>query len=156
MIFSPRADWTREHGGFMEQERRVRRRRRDPEAAPFERRSHRVNLAYNNAELAVLAAAAARTGMAPAAWAADAALSVAKELFVPVAADTKEVLTEFIRARNQVARIGADVEQIAKALSADDTMTPTQIADVLAVVETAVRRVDEATRMVMRERRPRP
>ncbi|MFF4330719.1 hypothetical protein ACFYZT_29965 [Streptomyces sp. NPDC001591] len=140
----------------MEQKPRVRRRQRDPEAAPFERRSHRVNLAYNDAELAVLTAAAARTGMAPAAWAADAALSVAKELFVPVAAGTKEVLAEFIQARHQVARIGNHVGQIAKALDVDNAMTPAQIAAVLAVVETAVRRMDEATQMVMRERRPRP
>lgn len=95
--------------------------------------------------------------MAPAAWAADAALSVAKEVFVPVATGTKEVLAEFIQARNQVARIGNNLNQIAKALNSDDdTTTPAQIAAVLRAVETAVRRMDEATQMVMRERRPRP
>ncbi|WP_344430747.1 plasmid mobilization relaxosome protein MobC [Streptomyces lavendulocolor] len=141
----------------MEQKRRVRRRQRDPDAAPSERRSNRVNLAYNDAELTVLTAAAARAGMAPAAWAADAALSVAKEVFVPVATGTKEVLAEFIQARNQVARIGNNVNQIAKALNADDDATTSeQIAAALRVVETAVRRMDEATQMVMRERRPRP
>ncbi|WP_331720623.1 hypothetical protein OG851_42540 (plasmid) [Streptomyces sp. NBC_00161] len=136
----------------MEQKRRVKRRQRDPDAAPSERRSKRVNLAYNDAELAVLTEASSRAGMAPAAWAADAALSVAKEIVVPVVSDA---LVELIRARNQLSRVGHNVDQIAKALNSDDEVTPAQLAAALAAVEQAARRADEATRQVMRERRPR-
>ncbi|CAL9677748.1 hypothetical protein SUDANB105_08059 (plasmid) [Streptomyces sp. enrichment culture] len=139
----------------MEPKRRVRRRQRDSDASS-PRRTNRVNLAYNEAELTIVSEAAARAGMAPAAWAADAALSVAKELLVPVSADAKDVLAEFIQARNQLSRVGNNVNQMARALNADGTVTEQQLAAALRAVQEAIRRMDEATRQVMRERRPRP
>jgi hypothetical protein len=138
----------------MEPKRRVRRRQRDQDS-PSPRRSHRVYLAYNDAELEIVTAAAARSNMAPAAWAADAALSVAKELFVPVSVDAKDVLAEFIQARNQLSRIGNNANQIARTLNADGTVTDAQLRATLTAVEKAIERMDAATRQVMRERRPR-
>lgn len=46
-------------------------------------RSHRVNLAYNDVELAIIMTAAAVAGLKPAAYAARAALAVAKEEVSP-------------------------------------------------------------------------
>lgn len=138
----------------MSQKRRVRRRPTDRES-PSPRRTHRVNLAYNDAEYEIVTAAAARSNMAPAAWAADAALSVAKELFVPVSAEARDVLAEFIQARNQLSRVGNNANQIAKVLNADGTVTDAQLRATLTAVSAAIQRMDEATRQVMRERRPR-
>lgn len=138
----------------MEPKRRVRRRQTDRESSS-PRRTHRVNLAYNDAELEIVTAAAARSNMAPAAWAADAALKVAKELFVPVSADAKDVLAEFIQARNQLSRIGNNANQIARALNADGTVPDPQLRATLEAVTAAIQRMDAATRQVMRERRPR-
>lgn len=93
--------------------------------------------------------------MAPAAWAADAALKVAKELFVPVSPEARNALGEFIQARNQLSRIGNNANQIARALNADGTVTNAQLEATLTAVENAIQRMDAATRQVMRERRPR-
>ncbi|MGW3154584.1 plasmid mobilization relaxosome protein MobC [Streptomyces sp. NPDC001089] len=138
----------------MEKKRPARRRQRDV-GSSSPRRTHRVNLAYNDSELQILSAAAARAGLAPAAWAAEAALAVATEAVVPVPADSKEVLAEFIKARNQVSRIGNNANQIARALNSDGTVEGSQLAAVLDAVRKAIKRIDDATLQVMRERRPR-
>ncbi|MFF4902612.1 plasmid mobilization relaxosome protein MobC [Streptomyces sp. NPDC001068] len=130
---------------------RVRRRERQDEAP----RKRRVNLAFNEAELAILQEACRRENMAPAAWAARAALAVAAETVVPVSVDAKEVLQELLKSRGQLRRIGNNLNQVAHVLNADGEVTNAQLNAVLASVQHAVRRVDEATLQVMRERRPR-
>nr|WP_233221402.1 plasmid mobilization relaxosome protein MobC [Streptomyces carminius] len=114
-----------------------------------------MNLAFNDAELAIVQEAASRENMAPAAWAARAALAVAAETVVPVSVDAKEVLQELIQSRGQLRRIGNNLNQVAHVLNAEGEMTDEQVQAVLARVQAAVRRVDEATVQLMRERRPR-
>ncbi|MFI8365267.1 plasmid mobilization relaxosome protein MobC [Streptomyces sp. NPDC085612] len=118
-------------------------------------RDTRIKISYNDDELAILREAASRDNQAVAAWVASAALSVAAEKVVPVSADFREVISEFIRARQQAARIGNNLNQVARVLNAGGTATDAQLDALLAASERAIRRLDEATLQVMRERRPR-
>ncbi|MET9206805.1 plasmid mobilization relaxosome protein MobC [Streptomyces bacillaris] len=142
----------------MERKPPVRRRSRDEETAKEgrpARRDKRVNLAYNEDEFRLISQAASRDGLAPSAWAADAAMGVARMILVPTPTESAEVVAELIEARHQLSRVGNNANQIAKALNSDGSVTDAQLAAVLAAVEKAVRRVDEATLQLMRERRPR-
>ena len=133
--------------------RRAPKRRREREAdGP---RDNRLKVSYNDTELSIVAEAAARDNQALASWVGAVALNVAKEKVVPVSADSRDVLVELIQARNQASRIGNNINQIAKALNADGTVTGAQLAAVLDAVLQSMRRMDEATLQVMRERRPR-
>lgn len=145
------------------QKKRPRRRARES-GGP---RSNRFLVSYNDDELAVLLEAAARDNAALASWVADAAFAVAAGVVVPVSADSKEVLKEQVNSRSQVARIGNNLNQMQRILNSADTpsvahwtasdvdVTAAQVQSVLALVERAVKRLDEATLQVMRERRPR-
>ncbi|MEU6965095.1 MobC family plasmid mobilization relaxosome protein [Streptomyces chrestomyceticus] len=113
-------------------------------------------MSYSDAELAVVGEAAERDNQALASWVGSAALDVAAEKVVPVSADARDVVAELIEARRQAARIGNNVNQIARALNADDTVTGAQLEAALDAVVKAVVRLDEATRQLMRERRSRP
>jgi hypothetical protein len=116
-------------------------------------RNNRFLLSYNDAELAIVRAAAERDNIALASWVGTAALDVAKEILVPVSADTKDVLQELIQSRSQLRRIGNNLNQVAHVLNADGMVTDAQLEVVLQRVDDAVKRVDEATLQVMRERR---
>ncbi|WP_331758900.1 MobC family plasmid mobilization relaxosome protein (plasmid) [Streptomyces sp. NBC_01544] len=129
----------------------VRRRGREP-GGP---RAHRFKVSFNDAELAIIEAAADRENQALASWVGQASLAVATELVVPVSADAKVVLQELIRSRGQLRRVGNNLNQVAYALNAEGEVTNAQISAVLALVNETVRHVDEATLQVMRERRPR-
>ncbi|MFE3601378.1 plasmid mobilization relaxosome protein MobC [Streptomyces sp. NPDC059142] len=132
-------------------DRRARYRERDADG----RRDNRLKVSYTDTELAIIREAAARDNQALAAWVGDTALKVAKEKVVPVSVDARDVLAELIQSRNQASRIGNNVNQIAKALNADGTVTGAQIAATLDAIVKAMQRMDEATRQVMHERRPR-
>jgi hypothetical protein len=112
-------------------------------------------VSFNDDELELLNEAAMRDNTALAAWVADAALAVAKETLVPVSADAKEVLQELIESRNQLKRVGVNHNQIAKTLNSDGTVADGQMGSVYRLLERAIRRVDEATLQLMRERQPR-
>ncbi|MFJ3140257.1 plasmid mobilization protein [Streptomyces sp. NPDC086843] len=129
----------------------VRRRGREP-GGP---RSHRVKVSFNDAELAIVQEAADRENQALAAWVGEMALAVATERVVPVSSDAKKVLQELIQTRGQLRRVGNNLNQVAYTLNAEGEMTDVQVKAVLALVNETVRRVDEATLQVMRERRPR-
>ncbi|MFE1028326.1 hypothetical protein ACFW5I_27790 [Streptomyces sp. NPDC058818] len=145
------------------QKERPRRRARE-DGGP---RSNRFLVSYNDAELAILLEAAGRDNTALASWVADAALAVATGVVVPVSADAKEVLREQVDARAQAARIGNNLNQMQRILNSADAaavaqwdasdieVTAAQVQRILASVEKAVKRLDEATLQVMRERRPR-
>ncbi|WP_299540680.1 hypothetical protein [uncultured Streptomyces sp.] len=120
-------------------------RRRERETA--QPRSLRVPLSFNRAEMDVLVAAADRESMAPASWAARAALAVAQEVLVPVSADRADVLRELVRARALLHETAMAVGELAP--DHPDT------EDTLAAVRAAVVRIDGATLQVMRERRTR-
>ncbi|MFF4173656.1 MobC family plasmid mobilization relaxosome protein [Streptomyces sp. NPDC001744] len=122
---------------------------------PDERRDNRLKVSYTDSELTIVREAAARDNQALAAWVGDAALKVAKEKVVPVSVDARDLVAELIQSRNQASRIGNNVNQIAKALNADGTVTNAQLAATLDAIVKVVQRMDEATLQVMRERRPR-
>ncbi|MFH8410394.1 plasmid mobilization relaxosome protein MobC [Streptomyces sp. NPDC018019] len=128
-------------------------RRREREAGG--RRTNRFLVSYSDAELSIVKEAADRDNQALASWVGSAALDVAAEKVVPVSTDARDVVAELIEARRQAARIGNNMNQVAKALNADGTVTAAQLAAVLDGVRKAIGRIDEATRQVMRERRPR-
>lgn len=128
-----------------------------PRARRRERRSdnprkHRVNLAYNDTELAVIISAAAQAGLKPAAYAARAALAVAKEEVSPAPVDEKERLRMLAEARVAVNRIGNNLNQIAHVLNSEGEETTERLAAVLERVEQAVWRLDEATYAVIQGR----
>lgn len=133
--------------------RRAPKRRREREADG--RRTNRFLVSYNDSELAIVTEAAARDNQALASWVGATALNVAKEKVVPVSTDARDVLAELIQARNQASRIGNNVNQIAKALNADGSVTGAQLTATMDAIVKAIQRMDEATRQVMRERRPR-
>ncbi|MEU6946589.1 plasmid mobilization relaxosome protein MobC [Streptomyces sp. NPDC046316] len=118
-------------------------------------RNKRFLVSYNDDELAIVRMAADRDNQAVAAWVGTAALNVATEKVVPVSADSRDVVAELIQARQQAARIGNNVNQMARILNAGGTVTAAQLDALSAAAERAIRRLDEATRQVMRERRPR-
>ncbi|GHI98182.1 hypothetical protein TPA0906_00480 [Streptomyces olivaceus] len=122
---------------------------------PDERRDNRLKVSYTDSELTIVREAAERDNQALAAWVGDAALKVAKEKVVPVSVDARDLVAELIQSRNQASRIGNNVNQIAKALNADGTVTNAQLAATLDAIVKAVQRMDEATLQVMRERLPR-
>ncbi|MDX2845746.1 plasmid mobilization relaxosome protein MobC [Streptomyces ipomoeae] len=115
-------------------------------------RSYRVNLAYNDAELAVIQTAAALAGLKPAAYAARAALAVAKDEVSPAPVDEKERLRMLADARVAVNRIGNNLNQIAHVLNSEGEETPERLAAVLDRVERAIRTLDDATIAVMEGR----
>ncbi|MBK6015927.1 plasmid mobilization relaxosome protein MobC [Streptomyces sp. MBT53] len=128
-----------------------------PRARRRERRSdnprtYRVNLAYNDTELAIIQTAAAVAGLKPAAYAARAALAVAKEEVSPAPVGWKERLRTLGDARVAVDRIGTNLNQITRVLNSEGVETPERIDAVLERVERAIRRLDEATMAVMEGR----
>ncbi|WP_329235797.1 plasmid mobilization relaxosome protein MobC [Streptomyces canus] len=128
-----------------------------PRARRRERRSdnprtYRVNLAYNDTELAIIQTAAAVAGLKPAAYAARAALAVAKEEVSPAPVDWKERLRTLGDARVAVDRIGTNLNQITRVLNSEGVETPERIDAVLERVERAIQRLDEATMAVMEGR----
>lgn len=108
-------------------------------------RSFRVNLAYNDVELAIITTAAALAGLKPAAYAARAALAVAKEEVSPAPVDYKDRLRMLSDARIAANRIGTNLNQIARVMNSEGEETPERLEAVLERVEVAVRRLDEAT-----------
>ncbi|MFY0515992.1 MobC family plasmid mobilization relaxosome protein [Streptomyces anulatus] len=125
------------------------------EREPDGRRDNRVKVSYTDNELTIIREAAIRELQAVAAWVGEAALNVAKEQVVPVSVDARDVVAELVKSRRQLARIGNNLNQIAKALNSDGTVTDAKVAAAAEAVRRAILRNDDATREVMRERRPR-
>ncbi|MFJ8255543.1 hypothetical protein [Streptomyces sp. NPDC094466] len=138
------------------------------------RRKHRFYVSFDDAELDVIRTAADREQMATAAWAGRQLIAVAQHTLIPVSADTGDVLRELIRSRAHLQEtltalhtlttptvpfpvvFHTPAERPSAALP--NAVTPVLPDTVRVVVEEAleaVRRVDEATVQVMRERRPR-
>ncbi|MFJ9508074.1 hypothetical protein ACIRPZ_30325 [Streptomyces anulatus] len=138
-------------------------------------RANRVNMSFNDTELSVVSAAANRDGdLALGAWAARQVMAVAQHTLIPVSADTGDVLRELIRSRAHLQEtltalrtlttptvpfpvvLGTPAERPCAALpNAAAPVLPEKVRVVLEAALEAVRRVDEATVRVMRERRPR-
>ncbi|MFG2884871.1 hypothetical protein ACGFYV_21715 [Streptomyces sp. NPDC048297] len=72
-----------------------------------------------------------------------------------MSADAKDVLQELLRSRGRLGRAGNNLDQVARVLNSDGTVTDEQLSAFFEALLEAIRRVDEATLHVMRERRPR-
>jgi hypothetical protein len=95
---------------------RSRRSRRSRQAAP---RGRTVRFGLSEGEFAELEAAAARAGLARGAFAAEAALAVARgEITTTVDDRLRDVLGELIRAAGLVRRIGVNLNQAVARLNA--------------------------------------
>ncbi|NEB99810.1 hypothetical protein G3I58_36310 [Streptomyces anulatus] len=145
------------------------------ERQPGNARANRVNMSFNDTELSVVSAAANRDGeLALGAWAARQVIAVAQHTLIPVSADTGDVLRELIRSRTHLQETltalraltaptvpfpvvpGTPADRPRAALpNATAPMLPDTVRAVVDEALEAVRRVDEATVQVMRERRPR-
>ncbi|WP_329405008.1 MobC family plasmid mobilization relaxosome protein [Streptomyces melanogenes] len=136
----------REPRVFPEQRRR---RRRDDEPRP-----HRMNLRLGDDEKAAIEAAATLARKTPTSYAADVAVAVAMGRLTPIPTNYREELRELVDARLALTRIGTNLNQIARVLNSGGDVTQEQLEAVLERVGEAVRRVDEATIVNMRRRRP--
>jgi hypothetical protein len=124
----------------------ARRRRR-----ALSRRDHRFGpRRLNDEERAAIEVAAARAGMRPIAFAAAAALAVAREEIAPIPVDERELLRALMDARVQVRRIGNNLNQVARAFNMGED--PPELAAVLRLVGRAVEELNEATAALTRAR----
>ncbi|MFI1294336.1 plasmid mobilization relaxosome protein MobC [Streptomyces sp. NPDC020792] len=136
----------REPRVFPEQRRRT---RRNDEPRP-----HRLNLRLGDDERAAIEAGARLARQTPSSYAADMAVSVAMGRLTPIPTTYREELRELVDARLALTRIGTNLNQIARTLNAGGDVTQEQLRAVVERVNEAVRRVDEATIVNMRRRRP--
>ncbi|MFI2215123.1 plasmid mobilization relaxosome protein MobC [Streptomyces sp. NPDC020141] len=127
-----------------------RRGRRDDEP-----RTNRLNLRLGDDELAAVQAGATLARMTPSSYAAEKVVAVAMGTLTPIPTTTREELRELVEARTALSRIGNNLNQIARTLNAGGDVSAEQLAAVIEHVGQAVRRVDEATLVNMRRRRPR-
>lgn len=114
-----------------------------------------MNLRLGDDEKAAIEAGATLARKTPSSYAADAAVAVAMNTLTPVPLTYQEELRELIDARTALTRIGTNLNQIARAVNSGGSVTQEQLDAVLERVADAVRRVDEATVVNMRRRRPR-
>jgi hypothetical protein len=131
---------------FPEQRRRT---RRNDEPRP-----HRMNLRLGDDEKAAIEAAATLARKAPTSYAAEMAVAAAMGTLTPIPTNYREELRELIEARTALTRIGSNLNQIARTLNSGGDVTSEQLRAILERVGEAVRRVDEATVVNMRRRRP--
>lgn len=119
-----------------------------------EARPHRLNLRLSQNERSAIRAAARKLKLAPAAFAAEAAVAAARgesdgETAPAHSAHTE--LDELIAARVELSRVGTNLNQIAHKLNADVHVRPEILHAALGEVVGAVRRVDSATAALHRE-----
>jgi|SRR5580693_5643171 hypothetical protein len=118
---------------------------RHPGRVPLGRRSRqlakrcrRIDFSLTDEEFADLDAAAARAGLARGAYAAEAALSVARGVTCPADSPFREALGEFIRAAGLVRRIGVNLNQAVAKLNA----TGQRSGDLLPYAAACLRRAE--------------
>ncbi len=139
-------------GGVGEVGRAVGRRRRGPRVQG--QRQVRVGLRVSGQEAGLLQQAADRTGMTVAGYAAAAALAAAGGTAPPralPAADrrSRELLGALVAARFELARVGVNLNQLARSANIDGTVLPEQLGAVLARVDAGVRLLDDRTVQVL-------
>ena len=103
-----------------------------------DKRCRRVEFSLTDEEFGDLDAAAARAGLARGAYAAEAALSVARGVTCPVDNPFREALGEFIRAAGLVRRIGVNLNQAVAKLNA----TGQRSGDLLSYAAACLRRAE--------------
>lgn len=112
-------------------------------------RRHRVNLRLTPAEHGALAAAARAAGLTVSGYAAAAALAAAAGVIAP-GSPARQALAELLAARTAVARVGGNINQIARAANAGVDLAPNQLASALRVATTAAQRIQTAAETLSR------
>ncbi len=112
-------------------------------------RGRAVQVLYDDAELAAVAAAAARSGLTPSGYVASAALAAAEGGEPPASVAGREALGELMAARTQVRRFAVNVNQAVAALHSGAGVPPWLQAAVEGSTR-AVRSVDAAAAAVAR------
>jgi hypothetical protein len=102
------------------------------------KRCRRVEFSLTDEEFDDLNAAAVRAGLARGAYAAEAALSVARGVTCPAASPFREALGEFVRAAGLVRRIGMNLNQAIAKLNA----TGQRSGDLLPYAAACLRRAE--------------
>jgi len=102
------------------------------------KRPRRVEFSLTEEEYRELGSAAARAGLARGAYAAQAALAVARGSVFPVDSHLRELLGEFVRAAGLVRRIGVNLNQAVAKLNA----TGQRSSDLLPYAAESLRRVE--------------
>lgn len=114
------------------------------------KRGHAVTVKLSDAEKALLSEAAARAGLALAAYLSQAALDAAEHRAVPVPVMQREILTELILARGLVRRAGTRLSQAVARLNATGVPGP-DLAPAAGYVARVARHVDEAALQIRRD-----
>src|SRR3954453_438230 len=110
-------------------------------------RGRAILLRYTETEFAAIAAAARDAGLTPSGYTAEAALATATRTQPPRTAPWRAALLELMDARAQVRRIGANVNQAARALNATGE-PPAWLEHVMTMTARAVLRLDDAATAV--------
>ena len=101
-----------------------------------------MNLRLSEAELAELAAAAAKVNVTVAGYAAKASLSTVRAEMPP---DAFEFAIELFATRTQVAKVGTNLNQIAKVLNSGGAVDDERLAAVLADQRATLNAVSDLT-----------
>jgi len=102
-------------------------------------------LRYDDAEYDLVASAASRAGMTPTGYAAQVALSVARDGDVHTSAAHRDLLLELMACRSQLRRYGNNPNQAARILNAGGD-APEWVSRAIDVADRAVQRIDETVR----------
>jgi hypothetical protein len=114
-------------------------------------RPRAVKVLYGEDELATVALAAARAGLRPSSYVAAAALAAAQGVAAPASSsESRELLTELMRARTAVRQYGTNLNQVAAALNSGASEVPVWLAAAVAGADRATARVDEAAAQLRR------
>ena len=117
----------------------------------FPARTESVRARYDEGEMAVVAAAAARAGMTPSGYVAATALAVASGTRPPDASGDRELLAELVQVRLAVRRYAVNVNQGIAALHFG-AGAPVWLARAAAGCDRAVDRLDALTALMLQRR----
>jgi len=106
-------------------------------------RTIRVNIALDDAENAIVTAAAGAAGLTRAGYAAIATVAAASQGATPELDPMRAAVAELLAARTAVNRIGGNLNQATAALNATGA-APVWLGDVVAIVARTIERVDAA------------
>jgi Bacterial mobilisation protein (MobC) len=112
-----------------------------------QQRARTMTVRFTDGELARVRAAAERAGIAASAWVGELALDAAEHRAMPPGWLHREVMAELVRLRAQIAWVGNNVNQIARAINSgivpDVDMQPVlaRLAEVAESIEQAAEQV---------------
>jgi hypothetical protein len=116
------------------------------------RRRRRCDTRFTEEEFAVIETAAARAGLTPTGYVAEAALAVARGTAPPSTSPLRELVVELAQLRTQVRRVGTNLNQAVAALNATGE-APVWLPEAAALCVRAVERVDAVSSAIGRRLR---